>query len=45
VRTERELKQFLDTIESFLDYFFGPLAGATSTPQDFRRSALATHAS
>jgi hypothetical protein len=42
VRTERDLERFLDTIESFLDYFMGSLAGVTSTPQDFRRTALAT---
>jgi hypothetical protein len=45
VRTERDLEQFLDTIESFLEYFMGTLAGVTSTPQDFRRTALATHTS
>jgi hypothetical protein len=42
VRTERDLERFLDTIESFFDYFMGSLAGVTSTPQDFRRTALAT---
>jgi hypothetical protein len=42
VRTERDLELFLDSIESFLDYFMGSLAGVSATPQDFRRTALAT---
>jgi hypothetical protein len=42
VSSEQEMKHFFGRIESFLDYFFGPLGGTTTTPEAFRRTALET---
>jgi len=41
VRDESELRQFLDRIERFCDFFFGPCGGAASTPSDIRKALMA----
>jgi hypothetical protein len=38
VRTEAELRQFLDRVKGYCDYFFGDVNGVASTPEAFRAS-------
>lgn len=42
VRTHADLSVFLDTITAYLEFFFGDLAGATTTPTALRTHILGT---
>jgi hypothetical protein len=36
VRTDADLRRFLDSFRSFFDFFFGELGGVTTTPRELR---------
>jgi hypothetical protein len=42
VRSQADLDGFLRRIEQYLEFFFGEVNGAPSTPEDFRRELLGT---
>ena len=42
VRSPAELAAFMDSITAYLDFFFGDLGGATTTPRAFRQHILGT---
>ncbi len=44
VRTEKDLRQFLDRIEGFLEFFFGEVGGLPATPFDVKEAAAEAEA-
>jgi hypothetical protein len=42
VRSQTDLKVFLERLERYLEFFFGEARGIASTPEDFRRELLGT---